>query len=141
MARTTPELANCMRVGDIDASGAPIFHWIAPMRCALRGISLVNTDAVAAHATDIMTAIVLNRTQSDVEVARQTVDSDVTGYAAVVAKTEWPLILTTTVARLELEKGDVLELAVTEGGTATSGDMSDVSWNVRYQPGSGIGGV
>lgn len=144
MARNTPKLGSNMVVGDVDASAAPLYYWTAPQRGVIRGLSLVNTDAVAAHATDIMTVIVINRGQAGAgttEVGRQTVDSDVTGFAAVVAKTKWPLILSTTAANLEVEEGDVLEFAITEGGTATSGDMSAVSLAVEFQPGAGVGGT
>lgn len=129
--------------GAVDASAAPVKTWRAPCRCVIQDISMITPTAVAAHATDIMTVVVLNLgvagAGSD-EVGRQTVDTDVAGSAATAANIPWPLILTTTLADLEVLEGEVIQVTITEGGTATSGDMSaDTQVSINYLPGAGLG--
>lgn len=142
MATQTVVREATLAVGAADASAAPLYFWQAPTRCVIKEINLICSDTIAAHATDIMTVIALNLLKAGAgtaEVGRQTVDSDVTGYVAVAAKIPWNLILSTTLANLEVAEGDVLQLALTEGGTATTGDLTNASFQIKYQPGAGLG--
>lgn len=141
--RETEPITTGMHLGTVDASGSPIFYiFKAPCACVIKKISIVNSTAHAAHASDICTAAVTNLGTAGAgttAVASQTTDSDVTGYAAITAHTPWNLILSTTAANLEMKTGEVLKLAVTEGGTATSGDLAAASVHIDYVTGSGIG--
>jgi len=131
-----------VHMGAVDASGTPLAFWRAPIKCVINSIHLVTSSAVAAHATDIHTSTVTNLGSAgsgSTTVATQTTDSDVSGSAAITAKVPWPLTLSETAAALEVAEGDVLQIAPTEGGTATSGDLADAAYTISYYPGAGIG--
>jgi len=117
-------------------------YWRAPERCVLSSITVTTSTGIAADKTNIATVTATNLGSAGAGttvVATRTTDSDVTGSGAIVAKVPWTLINSATAANLEIEAGDVLEIAFTEGGTAASGDMTNVTLNINTIPGAGIG--
>jgi len=142
MSRATAIRTATIAAGAVDASATPVFYWRAPCQCVIDGIYLINSAAVAAHATDIATIAVTNLgtagAGSDV-VATRTTDSDVSGSAAIAANIAWEITKSTTAANLEVAAGEVLKIAPTEGGTATSGDLADATFQIDYLVGTGIG--
>ena len=129
-------------IGAVDASAAPVINvFKAPAGCyvTIHKIYLVNGTAVAAHATDILTASIKRlRAAAATEIASQTVDSDVTGYAAIAADVPWEITLLSA-ALAELNPGDVLQYFPTEGGTATSGDLTEAAIITEWSQGTGPG--
>jgi len=142
MARATAVQTATIAAGAVDASATPVFYWRAPCQCVVESIYLVNTSAVAAHATDIATVTVTNigtDGTGTTSVASQTTDSDVSGSAAIAAGIPWQITNSSTVADLEVAGGEVLKIAPTEGGTAGSGDLADATFQINYLVGTGVG--
>ena len=141
MSQTAVQQAT-IYMGTVDASATPLAFWRAPCQCLIESIHLLTSSAIAADAANIHTSTVTNRgvaaAGSDV-VATQTTDSDVAGSAAIVAKTPWALVMSSTLANREVAAGEVLEIAPTEGGTATSGDLANASYVINYRVGTGVG--
>jgi hypothetical protein len=42
-------------------------------------------------------------------------------------------------ANLEIDEGETLQFKATEGGTATSGDLTEAFVAIHYVPGTGVG--
>lgn len=130
-----------VRIGAMDASGAPektIF--VAPCRCRILGVSLIDNTAKTAHADNKMITAVYNKGAAGdgtTVVASRTGDTPTTDD--IVAFVPWPLDLSTTIANLELAAGRVLTAKVTEAGTETSGDLVDAVWEVTFAEGYGGG--
>ena len=130
-----------VRIGVMDASAGPeqaIF--VAPCRCRIIGISLVDNTAKTAHADNKVITTVYNKGAAGdgtTVVASRTGDTPTTDDIA--AFVPWPLDLSTTIANLELPAGRVLTAKVTEAGTAASGDLVDAVWVVTYAEGYGGG--
>jgi len=126
-------------IGEVDASATPYVNiFTAPCACVLTGINLVQAGTLAAHATNFATCVVTNITDSQ-EVARITTETAATGVNALAPDTAEALALSSTASYLELDKGDVLQAAFTEGGTATTGDLTEAALFVEWVPGTGAG--
>ena len=140
MASRSPIENVTLCFNDVDASDARMLFWRAPANVTISSMYLVTSTAIAAASANIMTVAVTNRdtdaTGTNV-VGTQTTDSDVSGYSAVTAKVAWAITNSSTASYLEVTSGQVLEAAITEGGAAGSGDMSDVSIVINYYVGEG----
>lgn len=135
-------LTHTVHIGTVDASATPIYNvFKAPAGCKVRlhAIYLTNGSAIAAHASDIHTSTI-NRVRAGAAtaIASRTTDSDVSGSAAIAADVPWAITLTSA-ALSELNAGDVLQWAPTEGGTAASGDLTEAAITVEYSLGYGGG--
>jgi hypothetical protein len=128
-------------IGTVDASGTPLYFLRVPEDCVLIDCGWITSNAIAAHAANIHTTTVTNRGQAaagTTVVATKTTDSGVTGYEAITAKQAW-VMTPASAAVAELSGDDVLEIAPTEGGAATSGDLADATFFLVYRPGHGVG--
>ena len=123
-------------IGAVDASGTPVHNvFYAPVRCTVRALYMVNGSAVAAHATDIATQPVNRlRAAAGTAIATQTTATGTTGYAAIAADVPYAINLISDALAI-LAAGDVLQWAPTEGGTATSGDLTEAAFITVWTPG------
>ena len=141
MMDRTPNVSVC-NVGAVDASATPVINvFKAPNACkvTVHKIYLVNGSAIAAHATNIHTSTIKRlRAAAATTIATQTTDSDVSGSAAIAADTPWEIPLSSD-ALGELNADDVLQWFPTEGGTATSGDLTEAAIFVEWSAGTGAG--
>lgn len=142
MAVDSGHLTQTTFIGTVDASAAPVYNvFAAPANEKVRvhAISMVNGTAHAAHASDIAKSSIKRiRAAAATEIASQTNDTDVSGYAAIAADTPWNIPLLSE-ALAELNGGDILQWFPTEGGTATSGDLTEAAIIVEYSIGYGGG--
>ena len=130
-------LGHVRYVGAMDASTTPVaVIFVAPCRCRVTGIGLVDSTTKAGHGTNYGTYAVTNRgaagTGTTAVASRTTITpttDDITAYVY------WPLTLSTTKANLDLAAGDVLLVTATEAGAAASGDLVLANWIVKYVPG------
>ena len=131
-----------IQVAAVDASATPtIFVFKAPAdnKCRIHKIYLTSKTAIAAHASNIHTSTINRyRAGSATAIASRTTDSDVAGSGAIVANVPWEIPLTSA-ALAELNAGDFIEWAPTEGGTATSGDLTFCLLTIEYSVGYGGG--
>ena len=114
-------------------------YFVAPQDLVIRSIQLVNTVAIAAHSTTIVTVTATNREDDaagTTEIAEQTTDSDVTGYAAISAKVPWAVTLSTTTSALEVSEGEVVEIGVDNNSGVS---LTGVTVQIVYEYGSGTG--
>ncbi|MFW5868370.1 MAG: hypothetical protein ACOCX2_11170 [Armatimonadota bacterium] len=128
-------------VGSVDASDSPVHNiFVAPCKCVLVGVGLVCGDTIAADGSDYLNIDVDNVTPTTPEevasLSTKTAEADLNEIAP---DTYEPMTLSSTKSRLELDAGDVLQATVTEAGTATSGDLTEAAFVVRYVPGTGVG--
>lgn len=140
MARTAIQSV-VITAGAVDASGTPEFYFRAPADITLDSIYQISGDDIAADASDIATTTVTNIGDDGTgtaEVGEQTTDSDVSGYAAIEDGVPWEIPIASD-AVAEVSEGEVLKIAPTEGGTATSGDLTDACWVINYRVGHGVG--
>jgi len=130
-------VADSIHVGTVDATGSPVFYWIAPEQCVIEAIYMVNTTGHVAHASNNNVFTVTNLGQAGAGtavVAAQTNDSDVTGYAAITALV--PYSITVAAAYAEMVANDVIKIVVTEGAAAQ--DLAAASFQIRYRRGCGV---
>jgi len=126
-------------IGDVDASATPVVNcFVAPCACVIGGVSLVCGDTLALHATDYGDYNVTNVTDSE-EVASLSTKTGEDDANAIAPDTEEEMTLATTASYLELDAGDVLQFHASEGGTATSGDLTEAYVIVKWAPGTGVG--
>lgn len=136
MRETEPVVAIAV-VGAMDASASPERRiFVAPCACRVVGIDLVDSTAKAAHADNKGTYAVKNKGAAGDGTTVVATRTTVTGNS-IVANVAFPLTLSTTKSVLNLAAGTVLTVTATEAGTATSGDLVDAIFAVRYVPGSG----
>lgn len=129
-------------VASVDASGTPtiyVFKAPADNKIRIHKIYLTSKTAIAAAAANIHTSLIKRyRAGSATSIATQTTDSDVAASAAIVANVPWNIPLLSA-ALSELNAGDVLEWCPTEGGEATSGDLTACMMTIEYSTGYGGG--
>lgn len=125
--------------GTVANAAEPLGYFVAPEALVIRSIELINTVAIAAHATTIVTVTATDRgtdATGTTEVASQTSDSDVSGYSAISAKVPWDVTVSTTTSALEVASGSVIEVLVNnDSGVSLTG----VTVQINYDYGSGIG--
>jgi hypothetical protein len=129
-------------IGTVDASTTPTYTvFKAPAACKVvtHKIYVTATGAVVAHATNVHTST-FNRVRaaSATAIATQTTDSDIAGSAAIAANVPWNVPLTSD-ALAQLNAGDIIQWAPTEGGAAASGDLAGAAVTVEYSLGTGAG--
>lgn len=135
--RELEPVVSVVKVGAMDASASPeVAIFVAPCACRVVGIGLTDNTAKAAHADNKGTYAVKNKGAAGTGTTVVATRTTVTGNA-IVKFVRWALTLSTTKSVLNLAAGDVLTVTATEAGTATSGDLVDAVFDVRYVPGSG----
>lgn len=131
---------NTVFIGAVNASTAPIYNVFkvpAGAKVRVLAIYLTNGTAVEANASTIHTSTINRlRAASATAIASQTTDSDVAASAAIAADVPWEIPLTSD-ALAELNAGDVLQWAPTEGGGDGSGDLTEAAITVEYALGYG----
>lgn len=138
MDELTPLVAGVF-VGTVDASAAPTINlFVAPCKCRVVGVDMVVAAAKALHAADYGDYSVKNITDN-VELASLSTLTGAADANALAADTAEAFTLTSTLANLELDAGDVLQFFPTEAGTATSGDLTECFVQVKWVPGTGAG--
>ena len=128
-------------IGAVDASaGAPVNVFVAPCRCVIVGVDLVNGSAIALGSTggdyNIQNKGLTGSGTTEVaSLSTITAAADANAIAADMAEA-WTL--STTLASLEIAEGESLQFTPSETAS-TGGDLTEASIAVHYVPGTGLG--
>ena len=137
MGRSTVIRTATLAAGAVDASASPLLYWRAPCQCVIAGIHLITSSSVAKHASNKHTTTVTNL--GDSASGSTGVATAATSDTAIEAGVPWAVGLSGTAQHLEIAAGDVLRIAPTEAGTAGSGDLANVTYQIDYYVGAGVG--
>lgn len=128
-------------IGTVDASaGTPVNVFVAPCRCVIVGVDLINGSAIALGATggdyNIQNKGLTGSGTTEVaSLSTITAAADANAIAADMAEA-WTL--STTLASLEIDEGESLQFTPSETAS-TGGDLTECSIAVCYVPGTGLG--
>lgn len=112
--------------------------WIAPAKCVILGVSLVDKTGVTGHTQNYGTATITNKgTAGSGTTSVAARSTNVATTANITAWKAWPVTLSTTAADLQLAAGDVLTFAWTEAGSGQ--DLGGAALQIKYALGSGAG--
>ncbi len=138
MQRFSGDQVTVAHVGSLVGSSATEVALLeAPVRLRVNKVSLLNGDAIAAHADNYGTGTVYNKGTTGsgtTSVAAKTTKTE-TG-AAVVAFAGWDLVMSTTPANLVLEVGESLAFKWSEAGTGQ--DLTLANVQIEWVPHSGM---
>jgi hypothetical protein len=112
--------------------------WVAPCKCVVTGMKLVNAATITGHTANYGTLTVYNKgtagAGTTVVAARSTnvaTTNDVTSYVP------WVVTLSTTAASLEVASGELLSAKFIEAGNGQ--DLTKAHLVIQYVPGTGAG--
>jgi len=104
--------------------------WVAPCKCELISIKLLNGATIAAHTQNYGTLTITNELT---DASGTTVlTSDTTKTVAVTALVERTLTLTSTAANKIVNRGEVLSATWVEAGTGA--DLTNASIIIEWAP-------
>lgn len=118
-------------IGSHLGSDSPVVPlWVAPCKCELISIKLLNGAAIAAHTENYGTLTITNELTDASGTTALT--SDTTKTVAVTALVERTLTLTSTAANRIVARGEVLSATWTEAGTGA--DLTNASIIIEWAP-------
>ena len=116
----------------IGSSGTEVPIFKAPMRCRVMAVSLMNTAAIAAHASNYGTATCYNKGSTGSGTTSAAARSMTVAGGAVAAFDPYDLTLSTTPANLIVEEDEVLSFDWAEAGTGA--DLTLAAVQVDWVP-------